>query len=562
MLSASRQKYARALHIVVMAMALFTLVSALVMHSHIISPSIFTDGAYRAPSSMDLYINDELVERDTALPQTIVVEDGDVIRLSGIVEDFDTRHLSFMLVTDASIYRVYANGVQVASDDTHGQVSGFFRMHHGSPQMHIGFFPDGMDVSRIDIEFECGSVPDGRHFNIDSLVLGSSWDLISIYRNTLRLSACLLVMHFTILVVLVIIMITMRRPLTSRLMLVILLEILMIVQSVVNMGVRDLLYSNEYMWQVLDQVSSVPYPLIFLALLYRIDRMSFLSSPRHRLIALIPATLLALSGLAAPFSLRVSHMLFHMTKGSCLAVCIAYTITLALRRMKGDNHLLSFALMMDTAMMLEIVNVPSFDTFNLLHSVSNILRLAAVITYITFTISRYLTNERIVIGQIELDDMLYRDSLTGCLNRRNLEQLRSEEGSIAGVRFYMLYYDLDELKLINDSFGHGEGDRIFMHLGETIRSFFGKGRSTFRCGGDEFLTLVPADEGIIDVGAMAEAFCAAFSKDAPYSATLSIGWALYEGGGQEEFDLRLEQADRMMYTQKKAHHERHRSEVR
>ena len=96
MLSASRQMYARALHIVVMAMALFTLVSALVMHSHIISPSIFTDGAYRAPSSMDLYINDELVERDTALPQTIVVEDGDVIRLSGIVEDFDTRHLSFI----------------------------------------------------------------------------------------------------------------------------------------------------------------------------------------------------------------------------------------------------------------------------------------------------------------------------------------------------------------------------------------------------------------------------------------------------------------------------------
>ena len=62
-----------------------------------------------------------------------------------------------------------------------------------------------------------------------------------------------------------------------------------------------------------------------------------------------------------------------------------------------------------------------------------------------------------------LQNEAYRDFLTGLLNRRGLEAsveaLHKEDCPLA-----VYLFDLDNLKYINDSFGHGEGDRMLMKL--------------------------------------------------------------------------------------------------
>lgn len=542
----------RTLHVTLVVMALVTLSAALVMHLSITSPSLFTDGAYRAPSSMDLYVNGILVENDVDLPMTISIEEGDVVRLEGQVDDFDAGRRAFMLTTDASIFRVYADGRLVASNG-YDDLTDFFRMHHGSPQMNIGFFPQDMDVDEIAIEYECIAPARSRQINIDSLVLGSSWDIISLFGNTIRLFACLLVIHATILVVILAIVATHWKTASSGILLILAFEALMIAQTVIGMGVRDLFQSNELLWQILDQVAASPYTILFLAMTRRIDHVACLSSTRHRLLSVLPMAMPALSALAYPVSAQASHFLFHLTKGANLVVCLAYTIAIALEREEASRHLITFSLMMDAAFMLELVNVPGFSTFNALHCLSNVIRIVAVMTYITFTISHYLTSEKIVIGQLGLDDMLYRDSLTGCYTRRNLDEFIHDDEAIRGRRLHILFYDLDGLKLINDSFGHAEGDRLFIHLGDVIHDTFTEAMPSYRFGGDEFVTMVPCDASTGDVEDLALSFARAFGNDAPYSASLSIGWSTYEGGGIEEFDRCLQEADRRMYEMKREH---------
>ena len=435
----------RTLHVTLVVMAIVTLSAALAMHLSITSPSLFTDGAYRAPSSMDLYVNGILVEKDVDLPMTISMEEGDVVRLEGHLDDFDAGRRAFMLTTDASIFRIYADGRLVASDGYGDDLTDFFRMHHGSPQMNIGFFPQDMDVDEIAIEFECIALARGRQIDIDSLVLGSSWDIISLFRNTIRLFACLLVIHATIFVAILAIVSTHWKTASPGILLILAFEALMIAQTVIGIGVRDLFHSNELLWQILEQVAASPYPILFLAMTRRIDHVACLSSTRHRLMSLLPMAMLSLSALSYPVSAQASHFLFHLTKGANLVVCLTYTIAMALEKEEASRHLITFSLMMDAAFMLELVNVPSFSTFNALHCLSNVIRLVAVMTYITFTISHYLTSEKIVIGQLGLDDMLYRDSLTGCYTRRNLDEFIHDDEAIRGRRLHILFYDLDAL---------------------------------------------------------------------------------------------------------------------
>ena len=88
-----------------------------------------------------------------------------------------------------------------------------------------------------------------------------------------------------------------------------------------------------------------------------------------------------------------------------------------------------------------------------------------------------------------LQNEAYRDFLTGLLNRRGLEAsveaLHKEDCPLA-----VYLFDLDNLKYINDSFGHGEGDRMLMKFGEIIRSHTRGTDILSRFGGDEFVVVM------------------------------------------------------------------------
>jgi diguanylate cyclase (GGDEF)-like protein/PAS domain S-box-containing protein len=142
---------------------------------------------------------------------------------------------------------------------------------------------------------------------------------------------------------------------------------------------------------------------------------------------------------------------------------------------------------------LQIVAAPLFDGDTLSHVVG-------AMADITVDVEREL-------------DLLHRathDDLTGLANRSSLTD--RVEGLLAnGTTASMLYLDLDQFKVINDSLGHQAGDEMLAQVAERLKGVCGPERYLSRLGGDEFAVLWPeanpdrtagfADEIIRDIRA-------------------------------------------------------------
>jgi len=102
------------------------------------------------------------------------------------------------------------------------------------------------------------------------------------------------------------------------------------------------------------------------------------------------------------------------------------------------------------------------------------------------------------LGEIEqlhetLREQAIRDSLTGLYNRRYMEEALKQEHSRAireGHIISVVMLDMDDLKKINDEFGHIVGDKALQILGEHLRSLTRVEDIACRYGGDEFLIIL------------------------------------------------------------------------
>jgi len=128
------------------------------------------------------------------------------------------------------------------------------------------------------------------------------------------------------------------------------------------------------------------------------------------------------------------------------------------------------------------------------------LSFATVVCILGFFFAVLLKQFQTALENIKLREESVRDPLTGFYTRRFLEVhlkmdvkkvLSSSRGfgSIDEVSVVMI--DLDNFKLVNDSFGHQEGDRVLKRLGESIRSSVRKDELVCRFGGDEFCVILP-----------------------------------------------------------------------
>jgi diguanylate cyclase (GGDEF)-like protein len=94
----------------------------------------------------------------------------------------------------------------------------------------------------------------------------------------------------------------------------------------------------------------------------------------------------------------------------------------------------------------------------------------------------------------QLATMVLSDPLSGCLNRRGLEQQVSRELNRArrsGGEIALIVLDIDYFKTVNDTFGHLAGDEVIRELGEVLREVARGGDVVARLGGDEFAILLP-----------------------------------------------------------------------
>jgi diguanylate cyclase (GGDEF)-like protein len=163
----------------------------------------------------------------------------------------------------------------------------------------------------------------------------------------------------------------------------------------------------------------------------------------------------------------------------------------------------------------------------------------------------------------QLETLALTDELTGLANRRGFEQELKRAIALArryGEEGVLIYLDVDDFKLINDTFGHPAGDAVLQRIGRLLVESVRCTDTVARIGGDEFAVLMPRSDwsgGVRRAQALGQRLeCAEIvwkKKTIAFSA--SVGVHRYRGEDMDSESQLLALADQRMYEVKRLRQE-------
>lgn len=159
---------------------------------------------------------------------------------------------------------------------------------------------------------------------------------------------------------------------------------------------------------------------------------------------------------------------------------------------------------------------------------------------------------------IELDTISKSDVMTGILNRRGfygeaeavVERSRREKKTVMAV-----YVDMNNLKIINDRYGHKEGDHSIILIGKFLKELVGDEGVAGRIGGDEFACIMEYDARITEEEILSSLYRKFENynagSDKPYNVTVSAGACFLRPEDTMTLKEALMEADERLYEVKK-----------
>lgn len=155
----------------------------------------------------------------------------------------------------------------------------------------------------------------------------------------------------------------------------------------------------------------------------------------------------------------------------------------------------------------------------------------------------------IIMRDVEIKYHGEHDQMTGLYNRAKYAEMLKKD-YIALEKVAILYFDVNNLKLVNDQFGHDKGDELIRQAADSIRVVGQEDADAYRLGGDEFMVVLPNGDS-----KEAEAFIEKWRQNlktmnsVPRAVKCDVACG-YACGSGKVFSEILKIADRNMYENK------------
>ncbi len=191
---------------------------------------------------------------------------------------------------------------------------------------------------------------------------------------------------------------------------------------------------------------------------------------------------------------------------------------------------------------------------------------------INFELVDYFEEACLLIGLMDITEFkkeeeklfhhAFIDELTGTMNRRKgLALLKEFISSASPIQsFTLCYIDLNNLKLVNDQYGHNAGDQFIITVCRMIEQHLGSGDLLFRMGGDEFIIIFPEqppEKASQKWDKIQQQFDQKNQSCAfPFILSASHGFFYYHTARQLSLEEMLAAADKEMYKEKMAYKKR------
>lgn len=157
----------------------------------------------------------------------------------------------------------------------------------------------------------------------------------------------------------------------------------------------------------------------------------------------------------------------------------------------------------------------------------------------------------------ELRKIAFTDHKLGVMNNNAfLSKISELDCPCSDSSLGVLYLDVNNLKMVNDRYGHDAGDRLIQEIIDQVKMHFDK-KDIYRVGGDEFVILL---DNVSRFGFSRQ--CKMFKHDIKdnYQLPLSIGYAW--GESAKNFAKTKQEAEEWMYKHKQEYHKANQNSIR
>lgn len=474
-------------------------------------------------------------------------------------EEFDVPK-SILFKTTHTIAEVWLDGEKIYEYGNEEDAPGF--MKSPGSCWHIVDIPGGSAGKSLEVRII--PVYEGYYGNAVSLVYGTRGDcilkILTDSLGTLMISCGILFIGAISLVLYFGAVRRKKRDKTEAKIEIFLnlgiFSLLIAVWTLAQCGFLQFLIPDGRTLYFVDYFAFFLFPVPFNFLLYDICKSKYrkadLAFPILYLLNMAIAVLLQCTGVVDIFQiLPVTHIL--------MAANAVYTVALILyeARKVGNEDARKFQYPMCAIMtfgMAEMVlyYLRKFQRTSILLSIGTML---FIIMLIWIQVSQYYDQYIQKQKVLYLQKIANMDMLTEAMNRNAYEDMvkyldgQEIELQTTGV----VLFDLDNLKVINDNYGHEKGDEALKLCYQCIRQAFKDEKSCFRIGGDEFAYVYHKDEKeqIADKLQELDRLLKEAAKKVAYPLSVSAGYSYYLPDTDIDFKDIVRRSDTMLYRRKR-----------